>query len=348
MPRFDGSGGGVEVSGDYVVPAPLVIQPVFVVGMNGSGTTMLVESLSRHPSIFGFMQETRLLPHIVREIRSLGDLNVEENFMSAWEKVLNIPAFAVANGGSRPPLPRNWRELPRDVAAIIDAVFRFFASKHDKVRWCDKSPQNVQHLALLGEVFPEARFVHVIRDGRACAASFNRRWGRKPELTIYRWKNVVAEGRRQGSLLGRRYMEVRYEDLTATPEYWMKGICSFLDVDYDPRVLLSREPQSEAPNSSGRIRRKPEIWRERFADSTVRRLEGISGAYLAEMGYETKFHTGSKAPAEWQLCLWRGRDFVLQYGYLIKAKIQGKRRISWKQVLMQPFNALKQLRENKY
>src|SRR5690606_12199558 len=127
----------------------------------------------------------------------------------------------------------------------LDGVLRYFAAREGKSRWCEKTPQHAQHLDSLSLLFPRARFIHLVRDGRDCAASFYRRWKRAPELTMHRWKHVVRLARSQGAQLGpERYLELRFEALTADPDHWLRRICDFVGVAFDPAVLQSSRPYS--------------------------------------------------------------------------------------------------------
>ena len=330
--------------------APEVSAPVFLVGMNGSGTTMLLDSLIRHPELFGFKRETRLLPHMLNQIEQLGDLLSDQVYLKAWKLVQSIPAFAVVHGGTAPPIPDNWQAFRRDPAAIVDAFFRYFATSAGKQRWCEKSPQNVQHIEMLAKAFPGAKFVHVIRDGRACAASFHRRWGRHPELSIYRWRHAVAEGQRQGNAVeASRYLEVRYEELTQQPEEGMRRICEFLGVPFDVHVLESRQPQSRQPNAAGKIRANPNSWRQYFNPKRLRSLESIAGSYLLDLGYEVSDAADDRRPSEWQLRLWRTDELIRLWGGLMWRKATGGNRyLPWTQVLTRPLASMKQARSNKY
>jgi len=217
--------------------------PVFVVGMNGSGTTMLLDCLGRHPQLYAFPRETRLIPWLVARAPGFGDLGGDANYQRLWDEVRALGVFQLVNESQPVPLPADWRERPRSLAGILDGVFGYFAARAGKPRWCEKTPQHVQHLPALARLFPAARFIHVVRDGRDCAASFHRRWRRDPRLTVYRWKKVVAIGRRQGRELGEaRYREIRYEDLTAAPEASLRALCAFLALPFDPVVLESARP----------------------------------------------------------------------------------------------------------
>jgi hypothetical protein len=115
---------------DMSEPMPIiesVPEPVFVVGMNGSGTSMLADSLGRHPELYMTRRETRILPYLVGKLEKFGDLHVDANFLALWNAVLGIRMFSRLNQGEAPPLPANWLQFPRNLEAVLDAVFRHFA-----------------------------------------------------------------------------------------------------------------------------------------------------------------------------------------------------------------------------
>src|SRR5688572_4070232 len=167
---------------------------VFIVGMNGSGTTMLLDHLSNHSLIFGFPNETRSIPYFISHQSDYGDLTVDDNFMRLWR---DVRQSLVGQPKLRPesiPVPD---KSARTAAGIIDHIMKYLARAQGKEIWCEKSPMHVHHLQLLSQAFPEAKFIHVIRDGRDCAASFHRRWRFNPVRTVFRWKLAVSSGMQQ-------------------------------------------------------------------------------------------------------------------------------------------------------
>jgi hypothetical protein len=325
--------------------------PVFVVGMNGSGTTMLLDCLGRHPRLYAFPKETRLIPFLIARQGAYGDLAVDANLRRFWDDVRALPAFREANAGMPVPLPDDWRDRPRSLAGILDSVFRHFAAAEGKRRWCEKTPQHVQHLRALGTLFPRAKFVHVIRDGRDCAASFHRRWYRQPELTIYRWKKVVEMGRTQGGELGTsRYLEVRYEDLTARPEPALRAICEFLELPFDAVVLESGQPFLKVdPDDDARgLRPNSGKWQQYFPPRTRARLERIAGRMLATCGYETSRSDGDLEIHGWQRRYWAAREATHAYLREIWRKLTGKLRRPWRVILAKPLTALRHRQHNVY
>jgi hypothetical protein len=280
-----------------------------------------------------------------------GDLRVTTNFLALWDQVRNLGVFKRINEDAPVPLPPGWRDRPRDLATVLDAQFSYFAAREGKRRWCEKTPQHVQHLAALAELFPAAKFVHVIRDGRDCAASFHRRWRRQPELTIYRWKKVVAAGHDQGQQLGAgRYLEIRYEDLTAAPDISLRRICEFLGLPFDAAVLDSARPhmQTEAAGAGRGLLKNSGKWQTYFSPAMQHRLERIAGALLARYRYPT---TQPQADAEvpvWQRRYWASIEAVRQYGREIRRKLNGELERPWRVILAKPLNALRQRQHNEY
>jgi hypothetical protein len=232
-------------------------------------------------------------------------------------------AYWQANG--KAPLALDEREL-QGCSSFGDVVGRLYlklARRHGKARWGEKSPMNVQHITELARAFPDALFIHIIRDGRDCAQSFHRRWGFDPRRTVWRWKHLVAEGRRQGAALGERYLELRYEALTAEPEREMRRVCAFVRVPFEPAVLDSSMRHMDKSNlqaRSGRIVANPDRWMAYFDLARRRSLERICGRMLSELGYRVD-HPGDAELSSLQLRYlgardaWcRSRAFFRQYG----------------------------------
>jgi len=287
-------------------------EPVFIVGMNGSGTTMLLDCLDRHPAIYGFPIETKILPARIRRRDAYGNLAADENFRRLWNDLRQIAYFRVVNDGVSPPLPKDWATRERSVGSALDGIFRHFAERQGKRRWCEKSPMYALHMDVLAETFPAAKFIHVIRDGRDCAASIHRRWGFTPSLAMWRWKNVVRRARELGRPLGDCYMEVHYEELTDNPEPQMRRICQFLDEPFVETMLSLARSRSARKTRAEVIVPNKEKWRSYFTPREVARLDRIGGRLLGDLGYETASPWSDRDPDRTSLGYWRGRDNVMR------------------------------------
>ncbi|NML17518.1 sulfotransferase family protein [Azohydromonas caseinilytica] len=279
--------------------------PVFVVGVNGSGTTMLADALGNHPALYMLPRETRVLPSLLHKYGTPQAL-AGDGLKALAHELGRSKAFWRENGDQPVLIGDDELAGAGHAAEAMARVYLHMARREGKARWGDKTPMYVQHLALLGRAFPDARFVHVLRDGRDCAQSFHRRWSLSPLRSIWRWKKAVATGREQGRQLGARYTEVKYEDLTADPERWMRQLCDFLELPFSAEVLKSRmryfDPSS-AQAGTGAMVRNSERWRTYFNSGTVAQLEAVAGRMLHDAGYRVE-QRGDADPAAWRLgCL---------------------------------------------
>ncbi len=285
--------------------------PVFVVGMNGSGTTLLADCLGRHPDLYMFPHEVRLLPYVLQQAPQWGDpADMAVRRRIARELCAAKPFWQV-NGRRVPQIPDECLTVPT-VAGVIDAVFRHFSGREGKPVWGEKSPMNVLHIAALGAAFPDARFVHIVRDGRDAAQSFHRRFGFVPEETVYRWKRAVSEGQRQGAAIGRdRYLELRYEDFTADPEPMLRSLSGFLGLRYDPAMLQASMRMANPSLAAGGPRIAPNSgrWSSYFDAQAAQRLERIGGCKLSELGYPVD-RAGDEDPGLLTLRWWRIRGIA--------------------------------------
>ncbi len=183
----------------------------------------------------------------------------------------------------------------------ISAVFEAYAEREGKCRWGDKTPMYMQYLPLLERLFPDAVYVHLIRDGRDAALSFlsmpegivTRTWAHPRSAADFacQWRLEVLAARRLGASAGARYLEVRYEALVADPERELRSICAHAGlafeagmVEYSGAVDVSAKPHLQS------LRRPPtpglRDWRTSMSPEDVRAFEQIAGGLLEELGYE--------------------------------------------------------------
>lgn len=322
---------------------PACREPVFIVGMNGSGTTMLLDCLSRHSQVYGYPRETRVIPYLMEAHGAFGTLQDDANFRRLWDYLVNVPAFRMENDDAALAMPDGWQYCTRDLAGLLNMAFLTHALAEGKARWCEKTPMHARHMTALQALFPHARFIHMLRDGRDCAGSLHRRWGRTAELTMTRWKQTVRDARRQGQALGDHYLEVRFEDLTSAPDRWMPRICEFLGVGFEPAVLMSSQPYLNSSRHKtgieGKLRANSERWRSYFSPRAVARLDAIGGRLLADLGYPSGAPEGDRTPSAMRRRLWGLRDSVYQFGREVSLKLRGRIERPWRTILARPFEA---------
>jgi hypothetical protein len=125
------------------------------------------------------------------------------------------------------------------LASVVDAIYSEYADAKGKARWGDKSDY-LDRIHLIHRVFPNARFIHIIRDGRDVASSVLKLpWGPNDIVRAAEWWNEhVWLARRVGAILGpEQYHEVRFEELVREPERALRACCAFLGEAYASEML---------------------------------------------------------------------------------------------------------------
>jgi hypothetical protein len=147
-------------------------------------------------------------------------------------------------------------------------------------------------------LFPDARYVHLIRDGRDTAVSFlsmppgivTRTWAhpRTPGEFACQWRTEVEAARKLGARAGGRYLETRYEDIVADPERELRRICTHAGLEYDPAMLDYDVDVSAKPHQQS-LRKAPtpglRDWRTELSAVQVASFEEVAGDLLRELGY---------------------------------------------------------------
>lgn len=229
------------VSLEAVVWAP----PVFVVGCPRSGTTLVQTMLDSHPCL-SVLYEADFLVDIPLGLRSSGAnaseaVKLAEAHPSFWADT-SFQADSFDTRAARTA----FRELGiTDAAGAMRVLAASQAFAQGKRRWGNKTPKALLHIAELAIVYPDAQFIHMIRDGRDSASS-NARGDRNLVQSAFLWRTGVRTGRRAGSDLGPgRYLEVRLEDLLSSTEEQIRRICAFLGEDFDQSLLHSHTTARE-------------------------------------------------------------------------------------------------------
>ncbi len=193
--------------------AALPTGPIFVIGSARSGTTMLRLMLDSHARI------------------SSGE---ETHFLQQMEPVVGKQWRLLERYG----FPREyWLDRLRHLYGDFQAEY---AARRGKVRWADKDPANTLILPFVDELYPDAQYIHLLRDGHDVVASHRDRWGYRSGARAARgaWRKYVEAARSFGATVGpSRFIEVRYEALVADPETELRRLFDFLGEAWDPAVL---------------------------------------------------------------------------------------------------------------
>jgi len=172
--------------------------------------------------------------------------------------------------------------------------------------WVDHTPENVNYASVLLELFPRARIVHLIRDGRGVANSIlPLDWG--PNTIVEAapwWQANVREGLAlEGLLQPKQIVRVRYEDLVRMPEETVRRLCSELDLTYEPRILRADgfQPPGYTASQHKLIGQRPDPeratrWKTTLTSRQVEMFESLAGDLLGQLGYPLIYGSQARRP----------------------------------------------------
>jgi len=196
-------------------------------------------------------------------------------------------------------------KLPLNYNNFVDIVYSAYVRKNSPlaIRWGDKNPSYVLSLDLLWQLFPQAKVIHIVRDGRAVLNSFrsaNRRankkiWPETVKSAAYFWLSRLRASRKyQGNP---NYMEIFYEKLVQDPDRELQQLCSFLDLAFDPVMLdFAKVNRREKLVPTHRLawhgstlksiqKSKIDEWQHKLDPIDVMQFEMLAGYYLTKYGY---------------------------------------------------------------
>ncbi len=278
-------------------------RPFFVVGLGHSGNGLLRHILTSHSQLH-MPPPAWVLPSCIRKFKKhasrLDWADVVSMVMAEFEYHPEFPAFEMGLA----PVVQRLAYAPkhqRNIATLIDAVYHHHAETHghDCVRWGDDAPlyslddavargdqprrvgQGApQNLERLLEVFPDAQFLHLCRDGCEVVSSYLQD-GVFDDVVAggTRWLNVELQTSRFVARHPNSAFGVRYEDLIAKPEETVRGVCDFLDVQFEAAMLdCGPEGELQGEGTAGSARNL-------FSPEQKGILQGLLGAALSERGY---------------------------------------------------------------
>lgn len=295
---------------------------VFVVGCGRSGTTVLRSILDAHSDLAVAHEGHFIAPLTRRRARyERADGFAADAFAAdllaarAVRTNLRLDAADVRAALDGPPVT--------GYADAVRRIFAYYAAREGKHRYGDKMPGYVLRMPVLAELLPEARFVHIIRDGRDVALSSMAIDGHHddPVSLAMNWKQRVAAGREAGRSLGpRRYHELRYEALVADGETHVRALCDFLDLGFESAMLRFFERPDGVP---AKVRANPRharlreplsagarSWTTHMTPDDLQLFEAVAGDLLTDLGYERAtrrptFTARARAARGW--VLWQAR-----------------------------------------
>jgi hypothetical protein len=266
--------------------------PVIVLGVGRSGTTLLRVMLDRHTTL-AIPYETFFVPQLAHRHGRHPQL---EEFLDDLGRLRTLYDWGIAPEDVQPRLREGMT-----IREAIGAIFETYADRQGKHRWGDKTPLYMQQLPLLERVFPDAIWVHLVRDGRDAALSFlelpegfaGKTWAQPRTVAQFaaRWRTEILSAQRLGRHSDGRYLELRYEDLVAEPERELRRVCEHASLSWEPGMLDHTRPSDTANMPEHRNLAQPPTpglrdWRSQMSREDALAFEQVAGDVLRSAGYE--------------------------------------------------------------
>lgn len=219
--------------------------PIFIVGVHRSGTTLLRFMLSSHSQIY-IPTESDFIPLFYNKSRNqpfnqetvskiLDEIFEKYRFVNDWQDVKPEAGIFLSSMETK------------DYRGFLDHLYSLYAQQNGAVRWGDKTPIYTSYLDLIQKIFPDAKFIHIIRDPYDAIISLLEKYQEKEfHIDIYfgakNWVRRIKKAQRDGERIGKdQYLEIFYEDLTNSPESTLKKICAFIEEKFEPGMLDHHE-----------------------------------------------------------------------------------------------------------
>ena len=261
-------------------------EPFFIMGAQRSGTTLLSVMLDRHPDITIDGNSV-----VFRLVNCLGWYKDVFPF-NAQHEPEQILSWLIENdykGRLAAFLDfKNIGQYP-DLRSLIQQGIDNRIYERGAQIFGDKAPDMEHFLGELLLLIPNAKIIHMVRDGRAAAYSKSNRTDKHWLLAAQEWTDSVSLGIQHQAMLGNdRYALVRYEDLLLDSENILKGICDFLGLPFSEELLMTKEQEGEANSyvSATLDTSKIHAYQSKFSKAQLMKIEQVQGPLLRHFGYD--------------------------------------------------------------
>ena len=271
------------------------LRPFFIVSAPRSGSTLLRLILDSHARL-AVPPPGWLFDMVYPYLFSYGDLKQPQNLLALAEDILKTPTVG------KWPLKLTPEQLARacrepTFACAYEVLHVAYAHGEGKARWGEKTPRNSFWMDEIFALFPDAQFIHIVRDGRdqAIDISDSLLWPYSVYSGAALWRRYVGAVRDSAERLpAGAFLEIRYEDLCATPEASIRRVCEFLGEAFEPRMLSPHETRSARAWSAHPLHAKTaqpistrfcEMYRTRLTAADAAALEALIGDTLQRFGY---------------------------------------------------------------
>lgn len=258
---------------------------LFICGFPSSGTDLLRNILNAHPDIF-IGGEFPLLPHLSE---NFGATIAPNRIGAAQIAIRRCDIYNnLANAGVK--------FVPESSLLFSDLFIRMLTT--EKALWYgNKTPQNTENIDKLVSLFPNAKYIIIVRDIRDVAISWQRKWGKDIYLCAQKWNQRMSMGiGSTNKLPTTQYLYLSYESLLENLEAESRTICEFLGINFDSRIIeFHKYVRDIVP---GKLNFGREIvvdnsnkWINSLTDRQIRRVEQIAWPMMLHFSYQPTLAT---------------------------------------------------------
>jgi hypothetical protein len=259
-----------------------IINPIFLVGAERSGTTLLRLMLDHHPQI-AFYHEFEFAVDQIDDFGNFPEIASYHEYL-ATNRIFLHSGFHIDHNLNYIELVNSFltQKQKRDNKPLIGATVHY-------------------HFHHLLKIWPQAKFIHLIRDGRDVARStIAMGWAGNFFTAVERWLEAEQLWQRFNfELSPQQKLTIQYEALIQNPGEVLTQICSFIGVPFDPAMYNYAERSTyELPNPAFATQ-----WRRKLSNYQIRLIESRIGLLLKERGYPLSGlpHLTITTPLKWWL-----------------------------------------------
>jgi hypothetical protein len=269
--------------------------PVFIGGCGRSGTTLLGSILGAHSDCLCVPEspfKTDILRFYDRATTDVCEL------LAAILETRRFKLWGLDPAQIRQSLDATNLTYPQGLLWLVTKYGECVGKPAPRF-WIDHTPANLRSAVTLSELFPQAKFVHIVRDGRGVAASIlPLDWGPNTVDGVADWwTESIAYGLAAESWGGgQRIVRVRYEDLVLNFETTVQTLCSFLGLEFQPTMLKADgfNVPGYTTNQHSLVGSVPQpgrvnAWERSLNARQIEIFEAIAGELLRYLGYGLKY-----------------------------------------------------------
>ncbi|KUJ78098.1 hypothetical protein AVO45_09065 [Ruegeria marisrubri] len=270
--------------------------PLFLVGSPRSGTKLLRDLLNRHSVINLCNPETYFVPYLFQ--KHGGDpKNFDADLDQLFADFDRTPFQLYSRAMGKPTMTRadfDQLRFARTWSDAFEIIIRFYSDGGADAQglWGDKTPSYVLEMDLLKEIFPAARFLHIIRDPRDVAVSAHKAWGHNVLRVAAKWARDMEAAHRSAPKLGSDYLTVHYESLLANPGIELRRISEFLEHPFEEIMMSLTVPSENLGNAKGKLEIDQNNfgkYRQALKPRVQKRIEEIVYDVIEATPYEVEY-----------------------------------------------------------